>query len=967
MNGEIVIRADSNTDSARLIEPHCIKHRPGAALDVVISSSDENSSAATGRKKDSINAHTEKDEGEIIGGLQIAPLSTGTSSNGNGVGTRSKAYTLALASGFSDFKRGSRAPLSFKQIEKLAQMGPMESGIEQKLVSSLPSDIQVQVRSSTNKRESLIQVIKDGQVYRPNERLVACLQELDDKMIENNELASRVMDLVYMNNDLVSKNHEQSSKIIDLVSKNNEQSSKIVALISKSSELLVRTNKMQMILDSKQDEMRLLQMQALDWMALLQNRVRTLLAQTYELHEYSIPQLFIVLPADTTSWNPLDLFSNKFRLYFLCECGHHTKSTNSKIPHHIHLAKHEGCDINRPNEFFQQYGSYVLTILRMLKFGVSVTGIAVSALSQLIRVDTLDKATENLKSLTNTIEPGVDQAIDHIEMASADEGGVVTGFARQMRSHEALEDADLRQLESFLKHKDENRVLGNLYRTVTSEGHVKWVCIDHYRENYNKKMARTFRNTVEALGGSFDENIGRVEVTLLESEVCLWTQGSAGVGINSNDFKKLRDVLAISNVGVLELHLRQQDRPTRNILNRNQRYDPVLDIMAHRSIRSFTIRGPQDFAKRSSLLSRSDDFSNLRYLNISLDQLKGDILGVGYLITMASNLSSLVLGTGTLENSIGCALQVCDAIAEHRSYSINFKDWKLFIPPPPGDSNRLLAAHRTMEPLLKVYCDSASRRLNVRKLDEMAVDAFAKATRNGSGFEELLMSRYGRISDPFVNNISSIVARSRFHLIRIHTKEDERRVRLLGSIQWSHIRELNIHLKPGTFETSVMRVLVDGVMKVSGKVDLEKFRLVTDYSLSDDAPLSMPQGDLLHAFIASLSLECLALKVSLILEQILSLLRLTNVSRLKNLYLWTKGFDSVKVEAILDALRHASRLKILGLRYAGITKEQLEWMKEKGCLLVMTGGCLNNTWMALDKHEIQMVFWSAVTIQSEFT
>jgi hypothetical protein len=35
---------------------------------------------------------------------------------------------------------------------------------------------------------------------------------------------------------------------------------------------------------------------------------------------------------------------------------------------------------------------------------------------------------------------------------------------------EALESADLRKLDVFLKGKDENKVLGNLYRTVRMKG-----------------------------------------------------------------------------------------------------------------------------------------------------------------------------------------------------------------------------------------------------------------------------------------------------------------------------------------------------------------------------------------------------------------------------------------------------------------------------------------------------------------
>ncbi|KAK3817747.1 MAG: hypothetical protein J3Q66DRAFT_388225 [Benniella sp.] len=417
-------------------------------------------------------------------------------------------------------------------------------------------------------------------------------------------------------------------------------------MVSENIQLTARVFELQNTLDAKHEEMKRLQKQALDRLALLQNNVQALLTQTYELHEYPIPRLFVVLPDYSSSWDPTDFFSNKFRLYFLCECGEHTKATTkSRIPHHIHLAKHRGYEIDRPKEFFRQYGSYVLTILKMLKYGVTVAGVVIPALAQLIRVDALDQATESLRKLANIIEPGMDQVIDHFENVSTDESGKVLEVSQQTRNNEALEGADLRQLETFLKRKDENRVLGNLYRTVTGEGHVKWVCIDHCHENYHEKAAEAFRNAVEALQGSFDDSTGRVDVNLpsrLQAEQFYLALANArsvyelkvelGWKATHGDFEKLGGILAITNVGVLELHLPQHDASTRDILSRNQKYDPIMDIMRHQSIQSFTIRGSYDLTKRSSLLSRNYDFPNLRHLNISLDQLSDDTPGVKCLI-----------------------------------------------------------------------------------------------------------------------------------------------------------------------------------------------------------------------------------------------------------------------------------------------------------------------------------------------
>ncbi|KAF9979472.1 hypothetical protein BGZ75_009658, partial [Mortierella antarctica] len=260
------------------------------------------------------------------------------------------------------------------------------------------------------------------------------------------------------------------------------------------------------------EEIKQLQIQALGQLAVLQSRVQAVLTQTYELHEYPIPRLFVVLPQDDPSrWNAMDPFSNKFRLYFLCECGEHTKSIDNKTE--IHIAKHEGYEIARPTEFFQLYGSHVFTVLKMLKFGISVAGVAVPAISHLVRADVIEQATSYLKLLKD-IEPMMDPVIDWLDKVSANEGEAVDKFAKQMENKEALAGADLRKLDTFLKTKDGDKVLGNLYRTVTDEGHVKWVCIDHYRENYLESTAKDFQRTLDAVGGTFDRSLGRVEVTL---------------------------------------------------------------------------------------------------------------------------------------------------------------------------------------------------------------------------------------------------------------------------------------------------------------------------------------------------------------------------------------------------------------------------------------------------------------------
>jgi hypothetical protein len=480
-----------------------------------------------------------------------------------------------------------------------------------------------------------------------------------------------------------------------------------------------------------------------------------------------------------------------------------------------------------------------------------------------------------------------------------------------------------------------------LYRIVTTEGHVKWVCIDHFRENYHEKAAKAFRETLEVLQGKFDENIGRVEVTLRSrvqaEQFYAALEGARSVyelklhfgwDTTQSDFKRLRTTLPKTCVGVLELNLGSKEGPTSDILNRGRRYDPIFGIMRHPSIQSFSIRGPYNLSKRCNLHSRKNEFPNLRHLDISLHELQEDLSSAMYLMSKASNLSSLAIDTGGY--GMQYALQACNVIKGRRTYTFDFKDWSLRIPPPPKESNQAMDIQQCKEDLLRIYWENGNEVLDVDYLNESITGIFAQATTNGMGYKELYLRRDGQLGNSFVNSISTIAALSELNFIDIYMKEEEERVRILESIQLEHVRTLLIRLKAGTFEPSVMRALVDGMKKVSGKVEMDRFWLVTE----TDALLSLPKGDLLRDFVAStLIKKQLVLDVDMSLEQMLSLFRSADFSRLEYLRLWTKGFDSAKVETILDGLQHATNLTYLNLLQADITVGQKERMGAKGVFL----------------------------------
>ncbi|KAF9087394.1 hypothetical protein BGX27_002939, partial [Mortierella sp. AM989] len=605
-NSEVAVTAEKDSKGIRII-PFRIKHYPGAVLDVTLSTPVD---------------HGNANLSVALVGVDLSDTTDDALNASQAVGALQVVVSPAVES-------ISEAKPSFQQIVKLASKKAQVFEIEQRLISSLDPAIQKTVQASLRARNMSVQAHNEGRMEdyeRHRNESNGLLQEMKEFMVKKADEADHRATL------MLAKQDEQNATIEQLKIQNAKSMQELNATIV---QLQIQNAKSMQELNAKQDEasadMKKMREELMGQFAVLQSRIQAVLTQTYELHEYPIPRLFVVLPQDPSRWHTVNPFSNKFRLYFLCECGEHTKLTNSqtKIPHHIHLAKHEGYEIARPSDFFQQYGSYVLTILKILKFGINVAGVAVPALPLLINTESVGQATASLQKLQEHIELGVDRTIGHIDNLLAHDGGVDEEAGEQVKNKEALEGADLRKLETFLKGNDGNKALGNLYRTVTDKGHVKWVCIDHYRENYSKKATEAFRRAVDLVAGSFNENIGRVVVVLQSREQAeqFYAALEQARSVHElkiklswettyGDFKKLLDTLRNTSVGVLEFGYTGTG-PASDYVNRNKRYDPIRQIMRLPSIQLFTMASIQDdFLKRSNFNSADTDFSNLKRLVI---------------------------------------------------------------------------------------------------------------------------------------------------------------------------------------------------------------------------------------------------------------------------------------------------------------------------------------------------------------
>ncbi|KAF9119331.1 hypothetical protein BGW39_000382, partial [Mortierella sp. 14UC] len=185
----------------------------------------------------------------------------------------------------------------------------------------------------------------------------------------------------------------------------------------------------------REEQIPKIQQETIDRLIVNQQRVEAILVQNYELHEYPIPRLFVVLPDSFKDWDPRTFLMERFHLFFLCECAeacgpsanHATSSqpgtgtapsTSIPVKNSIHLAKHDGYELSRPTEFFARYGPYVLGMLKVLRHCLAVTTVAVPVAA--LVDDGLKDIMDGVKSISESTIQAVDMSIDILESKLGD-------------------------------------------------------------------------------------------------------------------------------------------------------------------------------------------------------------------------------------------------------------------------------------------------------------------------------------------------------------------------------------------------------------------------------------------------------------------------------------------------------------------------------------------------------------------
>ncbi|KAK3844284.1 MAG: hypothetical protein J3R72DRAFT_438456 [Linnemannia gamsii] len=238
--------------------------------------------------------------------------------------------------------------------------------------------------------------------------------------------------------------------------------------------------------------------------------------------------------------------------------------------------------------------------MTFLKYGVMAAGVAVPIIAQAGFIDGLDNTSRLIRDISEDLAEKTDFVIDHLK--SIGEYDVTTSSDRLpanpigqdiLNSIEPLTGPELRQLQKFLRAKDEDNVYANLHKIVTPEGHVRWVCKHHKQEADRPASMAILQAFLSRVGGVFDSTTGVLVVFLPTLHDARELYGiirkfkfiyqltvSFEWSIQENDLLQLRDAVSLSSIRHLDID--------------GERYsgswDPVLAIMTNPNLQVLSVK-----------------------------------------------------------------------------------------------------------------------------------------------------------------------------------------------------------------------------------------------------------------------------------------------------------------------------------------------------------------------------------------
>ncbi|CAF4097165.1 unnamed protein product [Adineta steineri] len=198
--------------------------------------------------------------------------------------------------------------------------------------------------------------------------------------------------------------------------------------------------------------------------------------------------------------------------------------TNNSIdePDKMHVAPHNGYSIKNTREFIIRYGPYLRTTLKITQVLLKLESFVIPQLDSVsdpvdTDIDTMLPILDKQKEMEQQLNL-VGKLLDRVDHRWAQPKSTI--FGQHKSRGVPLQGADLREVETYLSVVDNKHSLGNLYRTVTVDGHVHWVCREHYDDiSFNNAMFK-YIDQLEAMGGEFDTKTKEAVVPSTLSRFC---------------------------------------------------------------------------------------------------------------------------------------------------------------------------------------------------------------------------------------------------------------------------------------------------------------------------------------------------------------------------------------------------------------------------------------------------------------
>lgn len=224
--------------------------------------------------------------------------------------------------------------------------------------------------------------------------------------------------------------------------------------------------------------------------------------------DYATSKLFIVLPADLSSWKDSEPSTHHFRLYFLCE-NRKDEVTPKTMPQQVHLSNHPGYNLLRPQEFFEEYGDYLLRVLRMVKNGYTIGFYEIPPMDPSKILWKCDPNITGSHLSKDTIASLVDKTIGYLQELSPLEWIMEPGLTR---SQSAV-------IKEFLDVQEGENTEGNLHRYIDSDQRVSWRCHPHKQQYFDQKKLEALKIFINEHGGHVDMQQTMLRVVLQSSTV----------------------------------------------------------------------------------------------------------------------------------------------------------------------------------------------------------------------------------------------------------------------------------------------------------------------------------------------------------------------------------------------------------------------------------------------------------------